>query len=250
MADEDEFQNEPAVPQVDVTLETPEVFRHVLVVPASMSVLLQALPKTSVGSIDVTYAESEVAENEEEFDDDEQLYSAANLDAIRRKYPAASIPLYAVTDVPVLAVSVPHFANPIAEKRVAGVIATLAPNATVWVALAPCQLNNGTTIGKFDLSSTLFGTVQPLQPPHFATGISAALISVLSSQNKLDNVGSLALNAEGHPGFEKVDADAIMDAAREVYATFFDLAKASEAVQKLSGIVRKINSASTSGMYL
>ncbi|OBA16947.1 hypothetical protein METBIDRAFT_48160, partial [Metschnikowia bicuspidata var. bicuspidata NRRL YB-4993] len=251
--DEDEFQQEPLIPQIEASIDFLQPFEHVLVVPSTMAVIIQTLPKTPVGNISVRYLQLDSSLPDEEFDDDEQLYAAANMDVSRRKYPDTDISLYAVSDAgnkPALAILVPHFSNAITEKLVAKKIAALVPDAKAWFAFAPCQLNNGVSISKLDTFSGLFPGVPLLQPPHFITGISAAVVSALANQGKQDKVSVLVLNSEGHPGFEKVDADAIMDAATEAFGETLPPASSAEFLKKLSGVVRKVNSASTSGMYL
>ncbi|GEQ68113.1 hypothetical protein JCM33374_g1780 [Metschnikowia sp. JCM 33374] len=219
MDDEDEHQQEPLIPQVHATFEKADSFGHVIIVPSTMAVIVQTLEKFVCGNISVRYSQLESTESiEGEFDEDEQLYSAANIGASRRKYPDTDIPLYTISGAgsagaPVLAVVVPHLTNPIAEKAVASQIAVLAPSAKSWIALSPS-------------------------------------VSALSKADKLNDIGLLALNSEGHPGFEKVDADAIMDATTEVFGEIFDPKAKASALKKLSSVVRKINSSSTSGMYL
>lgn len=253
MDDEDEFQNEPLIPQVTSNLKTQASFDHVLVIPSTMSDIVLTLPTTLVGHISVKYEQLESAETEGEFDEDEQLYSAARLDASRRKYPDVEIPFYEISEPrqkSVLAIVVPHSINAIAEKEIASVIVALAPSAETYITLAPCQLNNGVSINRLDLSTDIFQEVPLIRPPHFITGIGASVVSALSKENKTGSIGALVLNSEGHPGYEKVDADAIMDAASETYRELFDADHATHYVKKLSGVVRKVNSASTSGMYL
>ncbi|KAJ8141486.1 hypothetical protein OY671_005344 [Metschnikowia pulcherrima] len=250
---EDEFQKEPLVPQVTVSLDKETLFEHVLIIPNSIAIITQTLAKSEVGQITVRYPQLEPADTEEEFDDEEQLYSAAAIEASRRKFPDTDSPLYAVSgadNAQILIAVVPHFTNPIAEKKVASEITKIVPSAKTWLALAPCQLNNGASISKLDLSPILFPNVPLLKPPHFITGISAAIISALAKKGDLENAAALALNSEGHPGFEKVDADAIMDAAYEIFQELLDHEDAEQVLKKLSGTVRKINSSSTSGMYL
>ncbi|KAM9892153.1 hypothetical protein OXX69_012104, partial [Metschnikowia pulcherrima] len=78
--DEDEFQKEPLVPQVTVSLDKETLFEHVLIIPNSIAIITQTLAKSEVGQITVRYPQLEPADTEEEFDDKEQLYSAAAID--------------------------------------------------------------------------------------------------------------------------------------------------------------------------
>ncbi|KAM9916064.1 hypothetical protein OXX59_010244, partial [Metschnikowia pulcherrima] len=114
------FQKEPLVPQVTVSLDKETLFEHVLIIPKSIAIITQTLAKSEVGQITVRYPQLEPADTEEEFDDEEQLYSAAAIDASRRKFPDTDSPLYAVSgadNAQILIATVPHFTNPIAEKK-------------------------------------------------------------------------------------------------------------------------------------
>lgn len=212
-------------------------------------------PKAVLGSISVKYSFTErnanPATSEDEFDEDEQLYTAVNTQAVHRKYPSVEIPVYSIEGTQTVAIVVPHFANTITEKLVARKIVLLADSNTQWLVMAPSQINNNLAIYRLDLSPQLFSKVPLLQPPHFVTGIIASLLSaLLMSGSDLANVGALVLNSEGQPGFEKIDADALVEAAENGAKILVGAEKKDDFLRDLSISVRKINSSATSGMYI
>lgn len=217
-----------------------------------MKVILDSAgPKQIHAHIRVEYPQLKTeTDHEDEYDEDEQLYTAVRVEANARKYQSPEIPVYLLQpELPVLAVVVPHLTNPIAEKLVAAEVAQLAPETSSWHILAPCVLNNGTSLSRLDVGEE-FAQVPKLQPPHFITGIGAAVVSELAKKGGDKNLGVLVLNAEGHPGYEKVDADSIMDAAEVIGEGLVGKSAKPDYIKKLSQNVRKINSASTSGMYI
>lgn len=252
LQDEDENTEPPLIPQVKSNFTIPKPVEEVFVLPKSVAVILECVAKETVGSVTVTYPQLELErESPEEFDEDEQLYTAVNKEALQRKYQSADIPVYQFgKNGSILGVVVPHFVNSIAEKLVAKEIALWATGSAMWFAVAPCQLNNGHSLCKLDLNKDVFPAVPQLQPPHFITGIGAAVISALAKDDKLANASALVLNAEGQPGFEKVDADSIMDAAEALGRYLVGKATKDGYLKKLSQTVRKINSTATSGMYV
>lgn len=212
-----------------------------------MKIVLDSVEKAVCGSISVEYPQlANEEENNEDYDEDEQLYSAVTRAAGSKTYQSAEIPVYKLGTL-ALAVVVPHFTNPIVEKLIGGQLAKLPVDNANWIVLAPCVLNNGVSLCRLD-TGTLFSIVPKVQPPHFITGIGAAVVSELASQSKLEKCNTLILNAEGHPGYEKVDADSLMDAA-EVVGDYLVKSK-TDYLKKLSQSVRKINSGATSGMYI
>lgn len=232
-------------PELDITA--------VVVVPKTVSVILdQVKSRKVVGSLEIDFplASADVADAAE-YDEDEQLYQAMAAEANRRKYPKKSISVFLLREnSPVLGVIVPHFANPIVERVVADAISAKLTKVGSWIVLSPCLLNNGISVCRLDLGSPLFTSVPTVQPPHFISGIGAAVISSLRSRDLLLNAGSLVLNAEGHPGFEKVDAESIMQAAAIVAPYLVEEKDVKKFLAGLSLEVRRLNSAVTSGMYI
>lgn len=255
MNDEDECLQKPLVPDVQLTLGLDFKPKQLLVVPSTISPIVQEASKTVVGNISIRYSYSEHDQNhettEEEFDEDEQLYSAVNTQAILRNYPSATIPVYLIEDSHTVAIIVPHFANTMTEKLVAAKIVSLADRDAQWLVLAPCQINNNLSICRLDLSPQWYSNVPLLQPPHFVTGFSASIISaIFKSGYDLSKVSVLVLNSEGQPGFEKIDADALMEAAENGAKFIVGNEKKDGFLKELSVSVRKINSSATSGMYI
>lgn len=226
-----------------------------VVLPQSIKVVLDCVAdRKPAGSIKVEYPQLEAENDEnEEYDEDEQLYSAVNREATSRKYQSAEIAVFSLAAAAdsgeSLALVVPHLTNPIAEKLVAAQVAKLALDGAQWIVLAPCPLNNGTSLSRLDVGGR-FSEVPALQPPHFITGIGAAVVGELAQQKRLDSTSVLVLNAEGHPGYEKIDADSIMDAVEVIGAQVVGSASRNSYIRKVSQGVRKINSAATSGMYI
>lgn len=236
------------MPTVSLSYTSTDSIDTVVVVPQSIKVVLDNVSKSAVGSIKVEYPQLTTDDNQnEEYDEDEQLYSAVSKEANLKTYQSADIAVYRLEGQRALAVVVPHFTNPIVEKVVAHELGKLPVDSANWIILAPCVLNNGVSLSKLAAGS-LFDNVPKVQPPHFITGIGAAVVSELATLNRLEKCNTLILNAEGHPGYEKVDADSIMDAA-EVASEYFVKSKA-DYIKKLSQSVRKINSSATSGMYI
>lgn len=252
MQDEDEVKEPPLIPEINRTFTVPPQVEQVIVVPKSVGVILEGVTKKTLGFVTVKYPQlATETEAEDEYDEDEQLYHAVNKGALQRKYEEAEIAVYqfGLQDT-VLGVVVPHFVNSIAEKLVAKEIAAWASASAQWFVAAPCLLSNDHSMCRLDLSTDVFANVALLQPPHFITGIGAALVAELAKEDKLKNVGALVLKAEGQPGYEKVDADSIMDAAEALLRYLVGKPNKDAYVKSLSQSVRKINSGATSGMYI
>lgn len=225
-----------------------------MILPKNIGVVVDIIQnKTPAGHVSIEYPQLSEIVPDEEYDEDAQLYTAVNLEALQRKYKTEQIPIFALGDSgTVFAVVVPHFINPITDSKVAKEIVKLGTNITSWIALAPSPLNNGVSVCKLDIAleiDGIFKDVPKIRPPHFVTGIVAAVTSQLAQSRQLNNASVLVLNAEGHMGFEKVDADLIMEAAELIGRILVGSNKASF-IKLLSGRVRKINSGLTLGMYL
>lgn len=255
MNDEEESTEKPLIPLVKLTWETQISPTCVVVVPSTIASFVEKAPTTTVGIITVRYAQLDRSTDQDvlddDFDENEQLYSVLNMQALLRKYPNVDIPVYHVTDTKTLAVVVPRFTNVYVEKLLAKKIALLGDEQTQWLTLAPCQINNNLSICRLDTSPENFKEVPLLQPPHVVTGISAALISEMAkSKGDLTKVFALVLNSEGQPGFEKVDADALMDAAEKGACMLVGKDRKVAYLKALSLSVRKISSADSYAMYI
>lgn len=252
---DDEPDSPPLVPQVETSLSTSSLPETIVVVPKNIGIVIETIPeKNIVGHIAVEYPQLSEIVPTEEYDEDSQLYSAVNLEALQRRFKAEKIPIYAFGKSGTgFAIVVPHFMNPIAENKVASEIAKLGTTITSWIALAPSPLNNGTSVCKLDISLSTdasFEGVPKIKPPHYITGIVAAVTSRLFQNRQLGSASVLVLNAEGHLGFEKVDADLVMDAAELVGRYLVGKQNKASYLKLLSAHVRKINSGLTLGMYL
>ncbi|QWU90332.1 hypothetical protein CA3LBN_004693 [Candidozyma haemuli] len=251
---DDEPDSPPLVPEVTTSLNTSDLPETIVIVPKNIGVVLELVPnKNVVGHIAVEYPQLKDIVPNEEYDEDSQLYSAVNFEALGRKFKAEQIPIYSFGENGSgFAIIIPHFMNPIAENKVASEIIKLGTTITSWIALAPSPLNNGTSLCRLDIASSVdaFKQVPTIKPPHYTTGIVAAVTSRLFQTRQLGNANVLVLNAEGHSGFEKVDADSVMDAAELIGGYLVGKQGKASYIKQLSAHVRKINSGLTSGMYL
>lgn len=260
--DEDEVAVKPPRPSVSFSITKP--FSHVLVVPSTMAIITSVFDKSPCGAIDVFY-EYHSLEEPDVYDDDEQLYLTHGSG---RVLPSESAKVYEILPG-TIAIEVPHFSQPIVDKLVAMELAGLVAGKNVTV-LAPGTLGFGQALGRLDLGGSRFTEVPLVLPPTFITGISAALVATLGAgaslltsegtggaegagssagaegEGQSQNVAALVLQSEGQPGYEKVDADAIVEAGKAVFQSWNQPGK----VAALSSAVRKLNSSSTSGMYL
>lgn len=226
----------------------------ILVSPHTTRIIVEAIPETvPCGNVTVRYPEIgkiiATTFNPDEYDEDEQLYSAITEKSLKDRFTEYDIPLvqYGKT----VAVTVPHFTNSIAANVVAAqLVDFFGDKVDQWITLSPCPLNNNETVNKFLLgTATGTGTIDSvpnIKPPHFITGISGAVNSNLSV--KKANLISLVLNAEGQPGFEKLDNDSIIDTSHLV-AELLDI-KQSQYLKTVSLSARKFNGYSNSGMYI
>lgn len=236
-------------------IESEIIPRSAVIVPQTIAVFVQQAPKSIIGNISVQYpqiaSEQDTSPNEEDYDDDEQLYTAVDTQALLRKYPSNNIPIYLIEGTNTVAIVVPHFTNIITEKLIAKKITLIGDIKTQWLTLSPCQINNSLSICRLDLSSELFQDVPLLEPPHFVTGITAAVLAELSRRRPGGaGVGALVLNSEGQPGFEKIDADSLMDAAEQGASILVGEKNSREYLKSLSLSIRKVNSVVTPGMYI
>ncbi|KAK6453926.1 uncharacterized protein RJT20DRAFT_64369 [Scheffersomyces xylosifermentans] len=268
--EEDEFEDAKPAPIPTIALEWTEAIKSVdfvVVAPSTISILSESLPQQKiVGTIRVSYPQlysdteqSEQAEKDD-YDEDEQLYSAIQEKVVKSKYPTTNIPIHLGQNgnSSAITVTLPHFANVITHGLVARkLVQILDPLVKKsWVTLAPCGLNNNQTLNKMVANSgenikkhtELYDAIPTLKPPHFITGISASVVSQL---NLVENPKLLALvlNSEGQSGFEKSDNDALVDAG-VVLGDVLGLSDKNAYLKKISLAVRKFNGFSNSGMYV
>lgn len=239
------------MPTIEIEWQKPENVKYVVICPHNLRVLTQPLDGETIGTIEVKYPEisKELETEEEEYDEDEQLYSAINKSSLQKKYPQESIPIILYNSNVVL-LTFPNFTNIITFNLISQkLVASIKPE--YWLTLAPSNLNNNQTINKLyvdnELNNSLLVEIPNLKPPHMVTGISAAIISQLN-YNNYSNFGMVVLNSEGQPGFEKSDSDAIVDSGY-ILAKLF-VKQDQEYLQTVSKHIRKFNPYSNSGMYL
>lgn len=174
-----------------------------LLVPSSASILAKKAPGNRIGTISLKYSIPAPASNQD-YDEDEQLYAAMAVS--RDKYAPVSIPVMGRPDQWV-AVVVPALENAIAYNVLATALVEYVPAAT-WVTVAPCSIY-GHTVAKLETGPHQYAAAVPnLCPPHFVTGIAAAV------NKRAKDALCLVVSAEGQTGYERVDADALADVSR------------------------------------
>lgn len=230
--------------------------------PKSIDIIPKAfLGSAEIGSVSVVLPDVETPtptkdDSDSEYDEDEQLYKAINHK--KSKDQSTHIPILQLTSS-TLCVITPNFQNVIINNLVARKLVSEFQGkvSKSWITLSPCSLNNGQTLNKLDVFNDgirelpeSYNFVPYLKPPHFITGIGASFNSVLNITENSKFV-SLVLNADGQPGYEKLDNDSIVDAA---YVLVDFLIKDQSAKEKVLGniskSVRKFTSYSGGGMYL
>ena len=197
---DDESDETPLIPEVFVDFDGEHV-AHALLVPAAVSILAQKAPGSTVGKISIKYHAS-VPNAPEDYDEDEQLYAAMSHSHNQDKYKSIEIPI--IGGESWVSVTVPPSENPIAYNVLARAIVEHIP-AKSCITIAPGSFY-GHTIAKLESQKHASASEVPeLQPPHFVTGIAAAVNRCTS------DVLCLVVNAEGQSGYERVDADALAD---------------------------------------
>jgi len=232
----------------------PETVQFAVVCPHNLKVLTASLGGEPIGSIEVFYPEINAVQEaddavEEDYDEDEQLYSAMAKSSLANKFPSTSIPVVLLDSTAIL-LTIPYFSNAITYNVLAkSIVSTIKCHK--WLTLAPAPLNNNHTLNKLyvdnELNNVNLRNVPNLAPPHFVTGISAAVVSQLRLTSHA-NYAMIVLQSEGQPGFEKSDSDAIVDAAYTLSSLL--LHNSHDYVAAVSLVVRKFNPYSNSGMYL
>ncbi|KAK6198556.1 uncharacterized protein RJT21DRAFT_49043 [Scheffersomyces amazonensis] len=248
---------------------------YVVISPSTLSVLSDSFESTKiVGSIQIIYdlsvtqspsREGLDEEDAEDYNIIEQLYSANRVNRFETNILGKiDIKLHTSGTNSVISIVIPRFSNIITFNLIAKAITEkfipLIKNQ--WIVLAPCSLNNNSTINKLIVNShkstdksdeeqsQILEAIPYLKPPHFITGISGAIVSQL---NKLEQVSvlTLVLDSEGHSGFEKSSSDSIVDSAFVLGSILLpDSIKQHEYVKAVSEKVRKLNGFSNSGMYI
>lgn len=201
---DDESNETPLIPEVTVDFDGEQI-SYALLVPAAVSILAKKAPGSLVGKIGITYHPT-VPNTSEEYDEDEQLYAAMAHSHNQDKYKNQEIPIIGgVHDGESwISVTVPPSENPIAYNILARAIVERIP-AKTWITVAPGSFY-GHTVAKLEsLKHASAIEVPELRPPHFVTGIAAAV------NRHASDVLCLVVNAEGQTGYERVDADALAD---------------------------------------
>lgn len=243
------------LPLVDVKVSDIQSIAKIIVVPEVLGAVIQQFPfKKTVGTILISYPDQHKessSQQNQEFDEDEQLYGAMNY---KQKYPTTEIPIQEL--VPgTLAIVVPHFSHIIVNNVLAQQL-TNTLSTSIWITLAPCALENLISCSKLSLNLASYDGGLPktvslipnLGPPHCFTGISAAINSLVTECPLI----SIALNAEGQPGFEKVTNSIQLEAAKIIGSFAYDDNENLQAhyAKNLSTRLRKLMANDDYGMYL
>lgn len=255
LEDEDEDESPDLVPEVSIDCSAS--CKTILICPQTCRVIADSLPqKVENGAIHISYPQIDQLVKqkfgsggfEDDYDEDEQLYAAITEKSLKDRFTEMEIPIfeYGLTIV----ITVPHLTNTVATNVLGTAIVNyFADKVQTWITLSPCPLNNNETVNKFKLGSIphdSIALIPNIQPPHFITGICGSINSNLSLKNT--NLVSLVLNAEGQPGFEKLDNDAIIDTSHIVSGLLG--IKDSKYLKSVSLSARKFNGYSNSGMYI
>lgn len=247
--DEDQ---EGVVPKVTVNFN-PSPHQYAIVLPNTISVLSESFSnRRSVGSVKITYDRPDSTEDQVEYDEDEELYTAV---ANHVKFTDVEIPIEESGKL--LLITVPRFTNTLVYNLVSSAIVDALSSSTQhWIVLSLSNLNNRQSLNILHseaATSTLpsiFTQIPYLKPPHFITGISGSVVTKLT-KSQPDAVVCVVLNSEGQPGFEKSDIDSIIDAAYILAQVLLDSDnEREEYVKRVSAKVRKFNGFANSGMYL
>lgn len=255
--EEENEDAEPAlIPSILVDITALEPIEYIIVAPWNIGVVVEPLKASKIGSVTVSYPliADEEKEDDDDYDEDEQLYSAMTNRSLRLKYKKEVVPIR-LHENGTASIVVPHITNTVAYNVLARQLTeTLKPTAG-WITLAPCNINNNQTLSKLQGAGSqlklthAFDLIPALRPPHFITGVSAA-VSAEINRTDLRNHICLVLNSEGQPGFEKIETDAIVDAAYVLADILVDASKKEAHLSAVSTAVRKFNGYSNSGMYI
>lgn len=222
---DDESDETPLIPEVSVDFDGKHV-TYALLVPAAVSILAKKAPGSTIGKMSITYQAS-VPNAPEDYDEDEQLYAAMAHSHNQDKYKSIEIPIIGGSHdgKSWISVTVPPSENPIAYNILARAIVEHIP-AESWITIAPGSLY-GHTVAKLESQKHASAREVPeLRPPHFVTGIAAAVNRCAS------DVLCLVVNAEGQTGYERVDADALADVGYVIGSTMNFGAEYSKNVAK------------------
>lgn len=232
------------MPSVEIRLDQePKLYDFFLICPTTLSILLESIPeREKVGTISIKYPDIVDAEEEDDYNEEEQLYSAMNKKTLQEVYPNEDIPLYAFDNS--LCTLVPPFRNVITNNVVATeLVNTFSKKvAKTWITTSPFPINSKQTInilqeGELDQELEICMDLPLLNPPNYITGISGSIASRVS-QLSTPKLASLVLNGEGPFGFEKVDTEALNDAG-VVLTNIIAPTKRNMYSKTLSTIIRK-----------
>lgn len=258
LEDEGSDDSPDLIPEILITCS--ESADTLMICPMTTKILIDAIPdKSPCGSISIRYPDIEKLMNKkpvdhgdhEDYDEDEQLYSAMTEQSLKHRFTELDIPIYH-HQTNHLMIIVPHITNSIAINMLGNALVEFFNDQIAhWVTISPCPLNNNETVNKFIIaeSNDIIDAIPHIKPPHFITGISGAINSNLYVRKNPSNLVSLILNAEGQPGFEKLDNDSIIDASH-IISELLTINTPEKYHKAVSLSARKFNGYSNSGMYI
>lgn len=177
-----------------------------VLVPSLASILAKKVQGSPVGTLSVKYSISESV-GDGEYNDDEQLYAAMTSSYSKERYRNHELSILGAEGAGLwVFMNIPPSDNPITYNLIAQALVRNI-SAKTWITVAPGSFY-GHTICKLE-SQAHPGTeeIPQLRPPHFVTGIAAAI------NRQASDVLCLVVNAEGQPGYERIDVDALVDAS-------------------------------------
>lgn len=254
--DEDDNASTNLIPEVSVDLNQSDSSNidQIIICPATIKIILEKVAnKETVGTVNVKYPQigqvvNEHMENNDEYDEDEQLYTAIMEKSLKGRFTDLLLPIWKYEKS--LMIVVPHITNLIATNILGeALVDYFYDKAKSWITFSPCLLNNNETLNKLSLKNqeSKLDYIPNVKPPHFITGISASINSLLSTKQEAELI-SLILNAEGQPGYERLDNDSLIDASH-VFSKIFLKENTNKYLEDVSLSVRS-TSYSNSGMYI
>lgn len=208
------------------------------------------------GHIKIFYPkiESDAADVEEIYDEDEQLYAAAKHTSLKEKYKSQNIPILHNFGS-FYSIIVPNFSSIIVNNILGAKLKERLDDKIqkTWITISVSDFLSDSNVLRMQniiapKMPDVFTSIQLLEPPNFITGIAASLTSYVSSCSKNAIVG-IVLKGEGHMGFEKIEPDSILDAAYRLSELLPEEQKESY-LAKICLSVRKLNGYTSSGMYI
>ena len=260
---DDEIEEAPPspIPTISIQLnQDVKSIEYIIISPNTLKVLVESLPHGKrVGLVTIDYPQfQEMQTNDEkddEYDEDEQLYSAVMKKSMIDKYGKLEIAIMQHGDS-YLSINIPYFPNIIVNNILTSrLIEELNDKvSTAWITLSPALISSNETINKLEIDNEMkmpdiYSEIPSLSPPHFITGIGASFSSQISLLRK-PKLMSIILRSEGQSGFEKIDTDSFVDACFILSELLVNSTERQNYSKRVSLAVRKVNGYANSGMFI